>query len=67
MPGLLHLNNGERRQWLEDYAFTCLFLSMPHAALFLCKSRPPTLHAPIEAHSVFAGSSSIGLNFRKIV
>jgi hypothetical protein len=40
MPGQLHLTDGESRQWLEDYAFVCLFLSMPQAAVSLCKSHP---------------------------
>jgi hypothetical protein len=67
MPGLLHLTDGERRQWLEDYAFACLFLSMPHVGVLLYQSRPPTLQTPIQAHSVSADPSGIGLNFRKVV
>lgn len=42
MTGLLHLTDSERRQWLEDYAFTCLF--------FPCRMRPyPTMN-PFRRH-----------------
>jgi hypothetical protein len=62
VPVLLHLIDGERRQLLEDYAFSCLFLSKPHAAVSLYDSRPTTLQSLIQAHSMSADPARIGPN-----